>query len=157
MPLDVWEEAGVLPMVIRLRRSGKCPGDINDLYGIIMDGIVWMATGKLVKDDPRYMVHRQEFMSWDCHSDMLLKVLSVADRLVDTEQAPRKVVNYLVKTVQSRLRNWVRDRERKKARVDIENESAMESAQRIVVVCSRIDGQRIYANFIHNNKRGTNG
>jgi hypothetical protein len=155
--LDVWEEAGILPMAIRLRRSGRCPSDIDDLYGTIMDGIVWMAAGTLVKDDPRYMMHKQEFMSPDCHSSMLLQVLSVADRLVDTDQAPRNVVNYLVKTVQNRLRNWVRDRERRRARLNIESESVLDGSPRLVTVCSRIDGQRIFTNFTHNNKRGTNG
>ena len=155
--LDVWEEAGVLPMAIRLRRSGRCPSDIDNLYGQIMDGIVYMATGTFVKKYPVYIMHFNEFMSEDCHSSMLLQVLSVAERLVDTDQSPRNVVNYLVKTVQNRLRNWVRDRERRKALLDIESESVLDGASRLVAVCSRIDGQRIYTNFIHTNKRGTNG
>lgn len=157
LELDVWEEAGVLPMAIRLRRSGKCPEDIDNLYGQIMDGIVYMATGTFVKKYPVYIMHFNEFMSEDCHSSMLLQVLSVAERLVDTNQTPKQVVNYLTKAVQSRLRNWVRDRERHKARLNIERESVLDGAPRFVAVCSRIDGQRIYTNFAHTNKRGTNG
>ena len=60
------------------------------------------------------MCHRDEFLTEDVQSAMTLQVLGVAERLVDCKATPRSIVNYLVKTVQNRLRNYVRDTEKKK-------------------------------------------
>ena len=45
---------------------------------------------------------------------MLCQALKAAETYVDTKEKPRKIVNYLIKTVQNRLRNYVRDTEKRK-------------------------------------------
>jgi hypothetical protein len=118
--LNVYEDyEGVLPMAIRLRKAGKCPGDIDNVYGAIMQEIVRMAAILLPKEDPRYTVHAKDFLSEEVQSTMLCQCLHAAEKNVDTEMGHKKVVNYLVKTVQNRLRNWVRDTEKRKEKVTI--------------------------------------
>lgn len=125
--LNVYEDyEGVLPMAIRLRKAGKCPGDIDNVYGQIMREIVRMAAILLPKEDPRYLPHAKDFLSDDVQGIMLCQCLVAAERNVDTEQGHRKVVNYLVKTVQNRLRNWVRDTENRKGKLTILSESELD-------------------------------
>lgn len=124
--INVYEDyEGVLAMAIRLRKANRCPQDIDNVYGQIMREIVRMAAILLPKEDPRYTVHAKDFMSEDVQSAMLCQCLVAAERNVDTEQGHRKVVNYLVKTVQNRLRNWVRDTEKRKEKVTIMTECDM--------------------------------
>lgn len=124
--LNVYEDyEGVLPMAIRLRKAGKCPGDIDNVYGQVMREIVRMAAILLPKEDPRYLPHAKDFLSDDVQSIMLCQCLVAAERNVDTEQGHKKVVNYLVKTVQNRLRNWVRDTENRKGKLTILSESEL--------------------------------
>ena len=73
-----------------------------------------MATLLLPKEDPRYTMHLQEFMSEDVQSLMIVNTIRSADTLVDTNSSSRNIVNYLTKAVQNRLRNYVRDTEKKK-------------------------------------------
>lgn len=124
--INVYEDyEGVLPMAIRLRKAGKCPRDIDNVYGEIMREIVRMAAILLPKEDPRYTVHARDFLSEEVQSVMLCQCLVAAERNVDTEQGHRKVVNYLVKTVQNRLRNWVRDTEKRREKVSILTETEL--------------------------------
>jgi len=138
---NVWDESGILPMAIRLRKSGRCPGDIDNLYGEIMVGIVHMASVMLPKDDPRYECHRRDFLSEDVQSAMLVHALTAAEKYVDTEANPRRIVNYLVKAVQNRLRNWVRDSERRENRIDMVMECDLpyDIGERGMTVCN-LDG-----------------
>ena len=122
---NVWDEAGILPMAIRLRKSGKCPADIDNLYGEIMGGIVRMAAALLPSEDPRYECWRSDFMCEDVQAEMLCKVLVVAEKYVDTDRKPRDIVNYLVKAVQNRLRNYVRDTENRRSKVPVMTESEL--------------------------------
>jgi hypothetical protein len=112
--INVWDEAGVLPMAIRMRRNGNVPRDIDDCYGEIMAGIVRMASILLPSEDPRYECHKAEFLQPDVQMAMLCQALKAAETYVDTKEKPRKIVNYLIKTVQNRLRNYVRDTEKRK-------------------------------------------
>ena len=85
---NVWEGAEILPMAIRLRKARRCPAEVDNLYGEIMRGIVKMASVLLPKEDPRYMCHRDEFLTEDVQSAMTLQVLGVAERLVDCKATP---------------------------------------------------------------------
>lgn len=114
MNVNVYDDAGILPMAIRMRRLRKCPAEIDNLYGEIIKGIVKMATLLLPKEDPRYTMHLQEFMTEDVQSLMIVNTIRSADTLVDTNSSSRNIVNYLTKAVQNRLRNYVRDTEKKK-------------------------------------------
>ena len=114
MNVNVYDDAGVLPMAIRMRRQRICPAEIDNIYGEIIKGIVKMATLLLPKEDPRYTMHLQEFMSEDVQSLMIFNAIRSADTLVDTNSSSRNIVNYLTKAVQNRLRNYVRDTEKKK-------------------------------------------
>lgn len=114
MSVNVYDDAGVLPMAIRMRRQRICPAEIDNIYGEIIKGIVKMATLLLPKEDPRYTMHLEEFMSEDVQSLMIVNAIRSADTLVDTKSSPRNIVNYLTKAVQNRLRNYVRDTEKKK-------------------------------------------
>jgi hypothetical protein len=132
-------------MAIRLRKARRCPAEIDNLYGEIMRGIVKMASVLLPKDDPRYMCHREEFLTDDVQSAMTLQVLGVAERLVDDRATPRSIVNYLVKTVQNRLRNYVRDTTKRRERMDIRTESSIEISEASFLEAVTIDGRRIDA------------
>ena len=68
--INVWDEAGVLPMAIRMRRNGTIPRDIDDCYGEIMSGIVRMASVLLPSEDPRYEYHKAEFLTPDVQSSL---------------------------------------------------------------------------------------
>ena len=114
MNVNVYDDAGILPMAIRMRRQRICPAEIDNLYGEIIKGIVKMATLLLPKEDPRYTMHLQEFMTEDVQSLMVVNAIRSADTLVDTNSSSRNIVNYLTKAVQNRLRNYVRDTEKKK-------------------------------------------
>jgi hypothetical protein len=142
---NVWEGAEILPMAIRLRKARRCPAEIDNLYGEIMRGIVKMASVLLPKDDPRYMCHRDEFLTDDVQSAMTLQVLGVAERLVDDRATPRSIVNYLVKTVQNRLRNYVRDTTKRRERIDIRTLSGVDFTEASVLEAFTIDGRRIEA------------
>lgn len=122
---NVWDEAGILPMAIRLRKAGNIPAEIDNLYGEIMVEITRMGSLLLLRDDPRYECHRREFMSEDVQSTILMQVLVAAEKYVDTAAQPKRIVNYLTKTVQNRLRNYVRDTENRRAKVDIVSESEL--------------------------------
>ena len=142
---NVWEGADILPMAIRLRKARRCPAEVDNLYGEIMRGIVKMASVLLPKEDPRYMCHRDEFLTEDVQSAMTLQVLGVAERLVDCKATPRSIVNYLVKTVQNRLRNYVRDTTKRRERIDIRTESSIEITEASFLEAVTIDGRRIEA------------
>lgn len=122
---NVWDEAGILPMAIRLRKANRCPMDVDNLYGEIMAGIVRMASILLPSEDPRYECWRKEFLGEEVQSDMLCKALVVAERNVDTGRCPRDIVNYLVKAIQNRLRNYVRDTENRKEKIPVSTESEL--------------------------------
>lgn len=123
--INVWDEAGVLPMAIRMRRNGTIPRDIDDCYGEIMSGIVRMASILLPSEDPRYECHKAEFLTPDVQMSMLCQALRAAEQYVDTTQKPRSIVNYLVKCVQNRLRNYVRDTEKRRNLMTIVTESEL--------------------------------
>ena len=123
--INVWDEAGVLPMAIRMRRKGEIPRDIDDCYGEIMSGIVRMASVLLPSEDPRYECHKAEFLTSDVQMAMLCQALKAAEQYVDTKATPRSIVNYLVKTVQNRLRNYVRDTEKRRKLMTIVTESEL--------------------------------
>lgn len=141
MNKNAWDEAGILPMAIRLRKAGKCPAVIDDLYGEIMVEITRMGSLLLLREDPRYECHRREFMSDDVQSQILMQVLVAAEKYVDTREQPKRIVNYLCKTVQNRLRNYVRDTENRKSKIDIvfESELGCDLATRCPSV-SNLDG-----------------
>lgn len=111
--LNVWEFGDCLAMAARLRKRNRCPADIDDLYGVIMQGVVKMATALFVKDD-RYRRYADEFLSHDIQVEMLCHAFVAMEDSADTDRTPRQIVNYLVKAVQNRLRNIIRDRGRLK-------------------------------------------
>lgn len=141
MGCNVWDEAGILPMAIRLRKADRCPRDIDDLYGQIIVGIVRMASILLPQEDPRYECHRADFLTEEVQSNMVVQILTAAEKYVDTDQPPRSIVNYLVKATQNRLRNWVRDTENRKNRIDFVSESDLgfDISELGLKVC-RLDG-----------------
>jgi len=144
--LNVYEDFdGVLPMAIRLRKAGKCPADIDNVYGQIMQEIVKLASILLPKEDPRYAVHAAEFLSEDVQAAMLCQCLVAAEQYVDTTQGQKRIVNYLVKCVQNRLRNYVRDTEKRKEKVAIVTECELGIAlSDITDTVMTFDGQRTY-------------
>jgi hypothetical protein len=124
MKLNCWDHADALAMAVRLRKAGNCPREIDDLYGDIVVSMVSMATLLLVRDDPKFRGRGAELMSTDVQSLMLLYALTALDRDIDTE-SPRRLVNYTVKTVQNRLRNYVRDTGRRSSKAEIVTESEL--------------------------------
>ena len=149
MNVNVYDDAGILPMAIRMRRLRKCPAEIDNLYGEIIKGIVKMATLLLPKEDPRYTMHLQEFMSEDVQSLMIFNAIRSADTLVDTNSSSRNIVNYLTKTVQNRLRNYVRDTEKRKNVVVLLDDPGCGKVDAV----SSIDGRRI--DVTHGGKTAT--
>ena len=145
MSVNVYDDAGILQMAIRMRRQRRCPAEIDNIYGEIIKGIVKMATLLLPKEDPRYTMHLEEFMSEDVQSLMIINAIRSADTLVDTTSSPRNIVNYLTKAVQNRLRNYVRDTTKRRERMDIRTESSMEISEASLLEAVTIDGRRIDA------------
>ena len=145
MPINVYEDyEGVLAMAIRLRKADRCPRDIDDVYGNIMSSIVRMAAILLPNEDPRYEIHRKDFLSEEVQSIMLCQCLVAAERYVDTSSSHKQIVNYLVKTVQNRLRNWVRDTEKRKSKVTIIPECDLDCpvdslGERVMTLDGRVD------------------
>lgn len=119
--LNCWDFADALAMAIRLRKSGECPPDIDDLYGTIVQSIVSMSTLLLVRGGS-YARHRKMLTDPDVQSIMTVHALVALDRDVDTS-SPKQVINYTIKCVQNRLRNYVRDTLRKDAKLDMVAES----------------------------------
>ena len=117
--VDVWEGAEILPMAIRLRKAGKCPPDIDAIYGEIIVGIVKMATKLMPEEDPKYRKYLNGMFAEDVQMQMQIVALLAAEKKVDTCKNPHKIVNYLVKAVQSRLKNWVRDTTNRRVKVDM--------------------------------------
>lgn len=113
MGVNVWDEAGILPMAIRMRKAGRCPADIDDIYGNIIVSIVRMATVLLPKEDPGFAKNLEDMLRPDVQSAMTVHALRSAEKFVDTRSQPRSIVNYITKAVQSRLRNYVRDTSRR--------------------------------------------
>lgn len=109
MGVNVWDEAGILPMAIRMRKAGRCPADIDALYGNIIVSIVRMATYLLPKENPGFSKNLDDMLRPDVQSAMTVHALRSAEKFVDTRSNPRSIVNYITKAVQSRLRNYVRD------------------------------------------------
>lgn len=122
--INCWDYADALAMAIRLRKSGNCPADIDNLYGEIVRSMVNMATVLLTTQCPKYWAHKAELMSDDVQATMLMHALVALDKDVDTK-TPKKLVNYTVKCVQNRLRNHVRDTTRRAMRVDMVTESQL--------------------------------
>ena len=124
--MNVWDEAEILPMAIRLRKSGKCQEEIDNLYGQVIVEIVLMATRMLPEKDRRYRMHSRKFMEEDVQGLMVFNALNAAEKFVDSRKNPRSIVNYLVKTVQNRLRNLVRDTENREQKMDIVTECELQ-------------------------------
>jgi len=122
--LNVWEFGDCLGLAARLRKRNQCPPDIDALYGAIMEGVVRMATAIFVRDD-RYRHYAEEFMGHDIQVEMLYHALVAMEDSADTMRTPRQIVNYLVKTVQNRLRNIIRDRGRLKRSATVVTESEL--------------------------------
>lgn len=116
---NVWEDAEILPMAIRLRKCGKCPPAIDAIYGEIIIGIVTMATKKMPDEDPKYTRYLQQFLDEEVQAQMYFACLRAAEKFVDDRKNPRKIVNYLVKAVQNRLRNWVRDTTNRRVKAEM--------------------------------------
>lgn len=121
---NVWEYAEILPMAIRLRKCGKCPPDIDAIYGEIIIQVVSMAT-KLMDEDPKYSARLPELLAEDVQAQMVLNALNAAEKFVDARKDPRKIVNYLVKAVQNRLRNWVRDTTNRRVKAEMVEERTL--------------------------------
>ena len=116
---NVWEEAEILPMAIRLRKCGKCPPSIDAIYGEIIIGIVTMATKLMPEEDPIYARYLEQFLDEEVQAQMVLNALNAAEKYVDDRKKPRNIVNYLVKAVQNRLRNWVRDTTNRRVKAEM--------------------------------------
>lgn len=152
--INCWDNADALAMAVRLRQTGKCPGDIDNLYGEIVGSIVHMATA-LLTQCPKYKPHQLELMSPDVQSTMMLHALTALEKDVDTEQ-PRRLCNYVVKVVQNRLRNHVRDTSMRKKRANFvsENELGISFDEVGIAACDLI-GDRVYRDM-QNHKVTTN-
>lgn len=124
MKVNCWEHADALAMAVRMRKAGNCPREIDDLYGEIVVSMVNMATLLLVREESRYRPWAPELLACEVQSQMLLHALAALDRDIDTA-SPRRLVNYTVKTVQNRLRNYVRDTSRRAAKAEILTESEL--------------------------------
>lgn len=142
---NVWDEAGILPMAIRLRKAGKCPPEIEKLYGEIIISLVLMATRLLPKKEPKYEKHLSAMMDYDVQMKMVAVSLQVAETKADTTKNPRAVANYLVKSVQNRLKNWVRDTTNRKVKAEMVTESDLEFdiAEYGETACD-LEGRKVY-------------
>ena len=123
MRINCWDYADAFAMAIRLRKSGTCPIDIDNLYAEIVKSIVNMAT-VLLTQCPKYWTYKAELMKEDVQSTMLMHALVALEKDVDTH-SPKQLVNYTVKCVQNRLRNHVRDTTRRSQRVTMLTESQL--------------------------------
>lgn len=132
---NVWEEAEILPMAIRLRKCGKCPPEIDAIYGKIIIGVVELATKTMPDNDPKYKARLPEFLDEEVQAQMVFNALRAAEKFVDAKRNPRTIVNYLVKAVQNRLRNWVRDTTTRRMKADIVNEC--DTKMDIVECCAK--------------------
>lgn len=122
---NVWDNADVLAMAIRLRKEDKCPRDVDDLFGSIVIGIVKMATLLMFSEGSVPACRREELLSEDVQGKLMLATLMACDKYVDTEVKSRRIVNYLVKTVQNRIRNHMRDTGKREERLTMLSESEL--------------------------------
>lgn len=138
--LEKWIDMEAFLMALRLRRKGILYPDIEDLFGQILVAMVETATKILLKE-PEYRCRHRLFMSPDTQSFMLLQLLQELDK-VNTSMQSKQVLNFILKTVQSRLRNLVRDLSRQKRNAKVFIESEMECAIDQLSLCSDFFGQR---------------
>lgn len=124
--LNVWDEAGILPMAIRLRKKGQCPREIDNLYGEIVVEIVLMATRLMPKEYGKGLAkYMPALLSEDVQGQMVFNALRAAEKFVDTRRNTSSIVNYLVKAVQRRLLNWVRDTNGRESKAKFVTETAL--------------------------------
>lgn len=102
-----WDNAELLAMAVRLRRLRKCPQDVEDEFSYTVMSVVRMASILLARKE-KYRTRKEFFLDADRQAELSLLVLEKLDTGADTNDPPR-LINYLVKTVQNRLRNMVRD------------------------------------------------
>lgn len=145
--INCWDNADALLMAIRLRKTNKCPVDIDNLYGEIVKSLVNMATELLLKS-PSYQSYGKEFRSEDVQMTMLVHALTALEKNADTTKEPKAVVNYAVKTVQNRLRNYVRDTSKRASKVQFVTESELDADifEAGPVTCD-VTGQQIYNTY----------
>lgn len=105
---NVWENGDAFMMALRLRRKGVVYPDVEEVFASVVTSIVKMSTVLLVKRSAKYRRYAALFMEEDTQSQMVLNALTVLGK-ADTGKKPRVVINYVVKTVQNRLRDLVRN------------------------------------------------
>lgn len=142
--LNCWEHADALTMAVRLRRAGTCPRDVDNLFGELVESLVHMATALLVTGS-KYRTRIDELMSFDVQQTMFVHCLAALDRDCLETADPKKVVNYLVKTVQNRLRNYVRDTSNRDSKLTVVSESVLGcDMAEAGPVSANLDGEKIY-------------
>lgn len=144
MKRNPWDDCEAFVMAIRLRNKGICLPEVEQVFAEIVTAIVRMSALKLLKD-PKYVGRRRLFLDPDTLSDMTLVALVALSRPIDVSR-PRAVVNFIVKTVQNRLRNLVRDNSRHEARCTIQSENDLGAAIPELVglrACSDIYGRTV--------------
>lgn len=106
--LAKWIDMDAFLMALRLRRKGIIYPDVETVFGEILMAMVQTATRLLIREEPEYAQHKKLFLEPDTQSLMLLLLLQKLD-LVDTSMTSPQALKFILKTVKSRLKNFVRD------------------------------------------------
>ena len=138
--LEKWIDMDAFLMALRLRRKGILYPDIEYVFGEILVAMVQTATRLLMKEEPEYAKHRKMFMEPDTQSFMLLLLLQKLD-LVDASMDSPQVLNFIMKTVKSRLKNLVRDTYSVAKRDPNKCVGSLDDLE-VMPVCSDFFGQR---------------
>lgn len=105
---NVYDYADFLAMAVRLRRKKKCQEPVDNAFGEVVVSIVNLATALLVKNQ-KYAKYREYLFSAETQSLMTLYALSVLEKPDTDTSNSRKLLNLVVKAVQRRLLNYIRD------------------------------------------------
>lgn len=134
--MNPWENADALLMAIRLRKQGIIYPDVEEVLGLVLIEIVKVATAELIKDT-KFRPHKELFFEPDTQSLALLHVLCKLES-VDCTTSPRKAVNYIIKSAQNALKNFIRYKNFKKRKGTL---LPIEEANSVLPMCSDFFGQ----------------
>ena len=136
---NVWQDGDAFLMALRLRKKGIMLPDVEEVFGQIVVSIVLMATLLLLKEKG-FKQCRELFLDPDTQGRMTLFALEKL-ATADLRKKPRTVINYVVKRVQSRLKNVERDTDRRKRKGEQVSESILGVDLDSLHLCSDYSGQ----------------
>lgn len=131
-----WDNADALLMAIRLRKQGIIYPDVEQVLGLVLIEIVKVATAGLIKN-PKFRPHKELFFEQDTQSLVLLHVLEKLET-IDCTITSRKAVNFIIKSAQNSLKNFIRYKNFKKRKGTL---LSLEEANNVLPMCSDFFGQ----------------